>query len=62
MKIKLDNGDFITLDEKVYPQKAGKYPVKPEEEETDLTIAQKIAISLAAVVLNFYLRESFKRR
>lgn len=62
MKIKLANGDFITLDEKVYPQKEAKFPIEPEPEDpkTELTASEKLIIGVTIIFAGFYFKKILK--
>lgn len=61
MKIKFENGDFITLDEKVYPQESNKKEPEPEKEALELSKTATFFIAvfsgLVLLAVSKYLRD-----
>jgi len=62
MKIKLANGDLITLDEKVYPQREAKFPTEPESEDpkTELSPSEKLIIGAVIIFAGTFFNKILK--
>ena len=58
-KIKLGNGDFITLDEKTYPQQERR--VEPQAKKEKLSVTTEVIVISLGLILGFALKNFFEQ-